>query len=34
LTLQAGCSVDDVNAWVRDQQIKLTLHPRCTWSCI
>lgn len=34
LTLQANCSVDDVNEWVRYQQIRLTLHPRCSWSCI
>ena len=33
LTLQPGCSVDDVKEWVRYQQARLTLEPRCSWSC-
>ena len=34
LTLQAGCSADDVNEYVRDLAMKLTLHCHCSWSCI
>ena len=33
LTLQAGCSVDDVKAYVQNQLHELTLQPRCSWSC-
>lgn len=33
LTLQAGCSVDDVKEWAQNQLHNLTLQPRCSWSC-
>jgi hypothetical protein len=33
-TLQAGCSVDDVNDRVEALLLKLTLQARCSWSCI
>ncbi len=34
LTLQADCSYDDVNEYNQALLRKLTLHQRCTWSCI
>ena len=33
-TLQPGCDTQDVNWWVREVTIDVTLHPHCSWSCI
>ena len=29
-----GCSVADYNAYAQDWMLALTLHQRCSWSCI
>lgn len=34
LTLEPGCSVNDVTDAAKDAMIRLTLHPHCSWSCI
>lgn len=34
LKVPTACSLAEYNAWLRDIQIGLTVHQRCTWSCI
>lgn len=33
-SLQPGCDTDDVNWWLRDVTLGVTLHKDCSWSCI
>jgi len=33
-TLQPGCDTDDVNWFLREVMLDVTLHPHCSWSCI
>jgi hypothetical protein len=33
-TLKPGCSEDEIRDYLREVQLKLTLHPHCSWSCI
>lgn len=33
-TLEAGCDTNDVNDYLRDLALRLTIHQHCSWSCI
>ncbi len=34
LTLDAGCSLDDVNERLEQLYWKLSIHQHCSWTCI
>ncbi|HEX8004618.1 MAG TPA: hypothetical protein VF519_18180 [Mycobacteriales bacterium] len=33
-SLKGPCDTDDINWWMRDVTLDLTLHKDCSWSCI